>query len=137
MKFVYKTIIMIVCTSGYAYAAEVVHPVKSGSCSTTSGAALGFTHYYPGKPDSEEKMVMAIIIKKPNSHGLGLLRADSPYPSRIKVLHISDTSSDEENKSGCVLDRKGSVASYGSLSTIAVDTPRCIDTPVVVSPEAH
>ena len=80
---------------------------------------VGAGHNYPGKPDSEEKMFMGMLMKKQSSQGLGVLRADSPYPKRIQLIDRDDF----QEEYIAFKHRKDSHSSCASIATIVLDTP--------------
>ena len=141
MKIIYS-IAMSCMISGYAFAADIsqrlnfIEEFKKEI--SRPHAILGSGYYYPSSPDSEEKIALKMIMNQ-KWRDLRKFRADSPYPEEVEVIQPDGTvllQEKEQQPSNLSLkDRKDSVASYGSLSTISVETPVCVDTPVAEDDE--
>lgn len=125
MKFFYTVFISFFLFWGSFFAADCVKP----------------EYLYPGNPDSEERMVVAQLmrdghnVKPAHFHEHHVRRSDSPYPKDIDLSNHVEVEKQEPVKLHISLkDRKdsmgSSLSSSTSLSTIVLETPSCVGTPV-------
>ena len=116
---------------GSIFAADV-----SKQSSLRQTAVFGSGYDYPSKPDSEEKMALSGLLKAQGPR-IGEFRADSPYPAELAVMQPDGTVQLREQKPQPLSkrNRNDSVSSYGSVSTISIDTPGSVETPTIAQSE--
>lgn len=74
MKIFYGLVITVLL-SGYAFSAEILRPKD----------VLNSGYHYPGKPDSEENMILNRLLMQQGPRPRKF-RADSPCPAKIEVI---------------------------------------------------